>query len=87
MTKKVRISHEQCDATTPTVEVVRDGPVNSSKDSISLMLFTSMSGNVNYTVGVMNISKLKEKQVSRLSPRSPGCHWDLSDKNDSYGAC
>ena len=71
MTKRVRISHEQCDATTPTVEVVRDGPVNCSKDSISLMLFASISEGVNYTVGVMNISKLKEKQVSRL------WHWRL----------
>jgi len=49
---------------------VRDGAVSCDKDnSTSLMLLTIMSEGVSYSVAVMNISKLKEDQVSRL------WHW------------
>ena len=49
---------------------MRDGSVNCSKDrennSTSLMLLTTMSKGVTYSVAVMNTSKVKEEQVSRL---------------------
>ena len=73
MTKKVRRGQDRYDSDAPTVEGVRDGAVSCSKDrednSTSLMLLTTMSEVVIYSVAVMNTSKVKEEQVSRLG------HW------------
>ena len=79
MTKVMRGGHEQYDSPAPTANGVRGGAVSCSKvsedNSTSLMLLTTISEGVTYSIAVMNISKLKEDQVSRL------WHWRLMHRS------
>ena len=78
-TREVRGGPGQYDTSAPTVGEARDGAVSCRKgsedNSTRIMLLTTMSEGVSYSVAVMNMSKLREDQVSRL------WHWRLMHRH------